>query len=234
MRKNIDHISKSPLEGDNIEKEDERTVSVLNIDDDEGFLEISKIYLEKYSQGVFKVDSLVDPSKALELLEQKKFDIIISDYQMPEMDGLELLKLIRYSNNDIPFIIFTGKGREEVVIEALNLGANHYIKKGTDVKSQFIELVHTAKNVVNLRRVEAAYIRSKTRYKKLVDTMNDGLGILDINDSYVYVNNRYCEMLEYTKEELIGKKVDALVSEGDLDKFKGFFDFTNRQLFRPS
>ena len=58
------------------------------------------------------------------------YDAIISDYQIPDMDGIEFLKKVRSSGNSIPFIIFTGKGREEVVIEALNAGADFYLQKG--------------------------------------------------------------------------------------------------------
>ena len=59
---------------------------------------------------------------------------------MPDMNGIEFLKKVRASGNTIPFVLFTGRGREEVVIEALNEGANFYLQKGGEPKSQFAEL----------------------------------------------------------------------------------------------
>ena len=69
----------------------------------------------------------------------KNYDVIVSDYQMPDMDGIELLKHLRASGNDIPFIIFTGRSHEQAVIEALNNGADFYLQKGNEPKIQFVE-----------------------------------------------------------------------------------------------
>ena len=65
----------------------------------------------------------------MEKMKEKTYDLIISDYVMPEKDGLEFLIELRKKGNMIPFIIFTGKGREEVAIQALSLGTDHYINK---------------------------------------------------------------------------------------------------------
>ena len=63
------------------------------------------------------------------------YDAVILDYQMPETNGIDFLKLIRSRDDPIPFILFTGRGREEVVIEALNSGADFYLQKGGDPSS---------------------------------------------------------------------------------------------------
>ena len=57
---------------------------------------------------------------------------------MPDTDGIAFLRKIRESS-DIPFILFTGRGREEVVIDAINNGVDFYLQKGGDPKSQFVE-----------------------------------------------------------------------------------------------
>ena len=75
-------------------------------------------------------------------MNTERYDAIISDYQMPEMDGITFLKELKASGNTTPFIIFTGRGREEVAIEALNEGADFYLQKGGEPKSQFAELAH--------------------------------------------------------------------------------------------
>ena len=60
------------------------------------------------------------------------YEVIVSDYQMPGMNGIEFLKRLRSQLGHIPFILFTGRGREEVAIEALNCGADFYLQKGGD------------------------------------------------------------------------------------------------------
>ncbi len=83
------------------------------------------------------------------------------------MDGIEFLKQIRSSGNSIPFIIFTGRGREEVVIEAINSGADFYLQKGGDPNSQFAELSHKVKIAVERKRAANALKQDEFRLKTL-------------------------------------------------------------------
>ncbi len=112
--------------------------TILYVDDEPVLLDVGKHFLER--SGEFRVDIITSAPVALTLLNEKAYDAIISDYQMPDMDGIEFLKKIRSSGNAIPFILFTGRGREEVVIQALNEGADFYLQKGGEPKSQFAEL----------------------------------------------------------------------------------------------
>jgi CheY-like chemotaxis protein len=115
-------------------------IRVLYVDDEQNLLDLCKVFLER--SGDLIVTTSTGASEAIRILELTKFDAIVSDYQMPEMDGIEFLKIVRARGDKTPFIIFTGKGREEVVIEALNAGADFYIQKGGEPKSQFAELAH--------------------------------------------------------------------------------------------
>jgi len=125
---------------------------VLYVDDEEGLLEIGKLFLEK--EGEFSVDTVLSASAALEMLKNKSFDAIISDYMMPEMDGIAFLKEVRSRFDNIPFILFTGRGREEIVIEALNEGADFYLQKGGLPTAQFAELAHKIKKSIIQQRAE--------------------------------------------------------------------------------
>jgi PAS domain S-box-containing protein len=126
--------------------------SVLYVDDEPMLLELAKIFLER--TGDFRVDTLTTAPAALDTLARTSYDCVISDYQMPVMDGIAFLKTVRSRGNVLPFIIFTGKGREEVVIEALNSGADFYLQKGGDPKAQFAELAHKIKQAIGIRRAQ--------------------------------------------------------------------------------
>ncbi len=132
---------------------------ILYVDDEPGLLQIGKLFLER--SGQFIVDIITSASDAFKLLNSGNYDAIISDYQMPDMNGIEFLKKVRTSGNTIPFILFTGRGREEIVIEAINNGANFYLQKGGDPRSQFAELEHKIRQAVQQRisedELRAAY-----------------------------------------------------------------------------
>jgi len=126
--------------------------SILCVDDEPMLLELAKLFLEL--TGDFRVDTVTSAPAALDILASTPYDCIISDYQMPGMDGLVFLKTVRSRGNTVPFIIFTGKGREEVVIEALNSGADFYLQKGGDPKSQFVELAHKVRQAIRVKRAQ--------------------------------------------------------------------------------
>ncbi|MEI7648591.1 MAG: response regulator, partial [Methanomicrobiales archaeon] len=92
------------------------TIRILYVDDEPDLLDISKLFLEE--SGDFNVTTALSAQEGIRLLEQKKFDAIVSDYQMPDMDGIQFLVEVRSRFGPIPFILFTGRGREEVVIQA--------------------------------------------------------------------------------------------------------------------
>ncbi len=92
-------------------------ISLLYVDDEQYLLDLVKEFLE---QDAFTVDIAHSAAEALGILKKRDYEGIISDYQMPKMDGIELLKCIRSRYPDLPFILFTGKGREEVVIQAID------------------------------------------------------------------------------------------------------------------
>ena len=100
----------------------EAIVHVLHVDDDEMFLDVSKEILQ--SDNIFEVTSVLSVDEATNKLADKQYDVVVSDYEMPNKDGLVFLRELREHQNQVPFILFTGKSREEVTIKALNLGAN--------------------------------------------------------------------------------------------------------------
>ncbi len=76
--------------------------------------------LERYTWKGPGIQSrtVTSAQEAMKIIPSEKYDAIISDYQMPDMNGIDFLKQVRASGNPVPFIIFTGRGREEVVIQA--------------------------------------------------------------------------------------------------------------------
>ena len=90
----------------------------------------------------FRLRSARQSHAALDLLSSKKYDAVVSDYDMPVMTGLDLLKKLKAEGDPTPFIMLTGSGPDHVVIEAFNSGAAYYLKKHQDPEEQFLELSH--------------------------------------------------------------------------------------------
>ena len=132
---------------------------LLIVDDDEVVLKASCQYLSTLFP--FQVDTALSGEKAISCMAERRIDAIVADYEMDGMSGLDLLKKIRSSGDDIPFIMFTGKGREEVVIASIDNGADGYVQKGGEIRSQFAELSQKITTVVKKRRAEKALLQSE-------------------------------------------------------------------------
>ncbi len=113
-------------------------MKVLLVDDDPLFLELSKAFLEVFHD--ITSDTVDSAREALLKLEEDSYDVVVSDYDMPFMDGITFLRTIRDKRIDIPFILFTGVGQEEIMHQAMENGANSFIQKIGDPKTQYSEL----------------------------------------------------------------------------------------------
>ncbi len=189
-------------------------IRVLYVDDEPDLLEIGKIYLEEY--GDFSISIIDSPQECLALLKEDQFDAIISDYQMPGMDGIELLKHIRSNENDIPFIIFTGRGREEVVIEALNSGADFYLQKGGDPVAQFAELRHKILSAIANHRAEQKIHEKTEEMDKFFENALDLLCIADTNGNLRRLSRQWETTLGFYRYEMEGKPLFSFVHPDDI------------------
>ncbi len=184
-------------------------VTVLHIDDEREFLQTAKRCLE-LEEG-FSVYSASSVEEALERMKEQDFDVIVSDYMMPSKNGLEFLRELRENGNETPFIVLTGKGREEVAIKALNLGADQYLSKSGSPKAVYGELVHSIRQAVKRRRAEEKVIRSEELMRSLFNAAVDGIAYVDPSGKILAANKRLVEeMLGYEIEDTIGRDFTKL------------------------
>jgi PAS domain S-box-containing protein len=170
-------------------------ITLLYVDDEPDLLDLCKLFLER--EGEFSVVTVTSATSALQLIKERPFDAIISDYQMPLMDGIEFLKKVRMDFKDIPFILFTGRGREEVVIEAINCGADFYLQKGGAPRAQFSELSHKIRQAIRTKQVE----QELRMMKFTVSNAAEGILWINLMGGITFFNDTICTMLGYTREE---------------------------------
>lgn len=184
---------------------------VLYIDDETALLTLTQIFLKE--EAGLDVEIASSATEGLILLKQSGYDAIISDYDMPDIDGIEFLKMVRAYDIAIPFIIFTGKGREEVAIEALNNGADFYIQKGGDPLTIFTELANAIRHLVRRSQAERNAIQSEDQLKAFLNALPDLAFIKGPNLRHLFVNTSYLSFLGLSSiEDVIGKTDEDLLT----------------------
>ncbi len=180
-----------------------KNIKLLIVDDEKSLLKQAESFLSQEDERL-EINTVTSAEKALTILENESFHAIVSDYKMPEMDGLELLKTLRDKGIDIPFILFTGHGREDVAMEALNSGANRYLQKGKDPKSRYRILSDA---IIK----EVKKWRERKMHEGLFETSSELIAQIDKNGYFLAANSAMCKSIGISREKLVGKSLfDAL------------------------
>lgn len=180
-------------------------ISVLYVDEEITHLDVGKHFLEK--TGTFKVDTASSAKEALQKLIIKPCDAVVSGFLMPGMNGIELLTAVRKEYPRLPFIIFTGKGREEVAIEAIEKGADFYLWKGGSPRPQFAELSQKITQVVMHRQAEEELHKSEETFRTFVNESSDGFVIFDENGAVIEWNPAQECLTGISKSDALGKSI---------------------------
>ncbi len=141
--------------------------------------------------------------EGLELFLKERPDLVITDIQMPVMDGLEMVKEIRKVDKDVPVIVVSAHTETEAFIKSIELGVDGYILKPLNL-SQFMDTLERVAEKIYLKREADRYMNLLKQYQEAMDqtllvSKTDPKGVI------TYANDRFCEVSGYTREELIGK-----------------------------
>ncbi len=174
-------------------------INILHVDDDEAFSALTKECLEL--QQDICVESVHSVKEALELLKEHKFEVIVSDYDMPDENGLQLLKEIKARGIATPFILFTGKGREEIAVKALELGAFRYLNKSGDPAVAYLELSSCIRQASNYAKTQNMLKESEKRFRAVFDSSIDAILVVNDLGDIVY-SNKAAKSLNFTKKRI--------------------------------
>ncbi|MDD5013086.1 MAG: PAS domain S-box protein [Candidatus Pacebacteria bacterium] len=204
----------------------ENQIKVLHVDDESDILELSKLFLEKRGMTV---TTAMSPIEVMKLLKKEKFDIIISDYFMLEMNGMELFKKIRAKNNKIPFVLFTGKGCEGIAIDALNMGVNYYFLKDGQLKARLEELAKQIENIILKEQIQENLRKKEEKYRLLIDNSHDIIFLIDLNGILIFTSPSWQTLLGHSIENVVGKSFKEFVHPEDIEKCEKILSQRNQE-----
>jgi len=187
-------------------------ISVLHVDDDTQFSELTKTMLER-EYDTFEVVTTNDPHDVTGLLDRHDVDCLVSDYEMPGMDGIELLEQVRETDRTLPVILFTGKGTEAVASRAISAGVTEYLQKEGS-RDQFALLANRIQNAVE-HRIDQ---RRREQYQTIVETAGDAMYVLDEDGNIEIVNEAFERMFGTDREELIGNHVSEFFASTQIEQ----------------
>lgn len=191
---------------------DTHPIRVLLVDDDESMLELSTEFLNRELEAI-TTETYVNPETALTELQCGEHDCIVSDYEMPQMNGLELLSDVRDNDIEIPFVLFTGKGSEEIASQAITAGVDEYLQKGGP--ETYPVLANKIENLVEKYWAETQVQRGFLA----LESAEEGIGIIDDEGIYQYMNEAYAAVYNRNRDELIGEHWDLLYPEDETQRF---------------
>ncbi|WP_254840997.1 PAS domain-containing protein [Natronomonas marina] len=177
---------------------------MLHVDDEPNFAEMAARFITGEDHR-FSIDTATSPSEGLDRLDDGRFDCVVSDYDMPEQNGIDFLKTVRETHPDLPFILFTGKGSEEIASEAISAGVTDYLQKGTGT-SQYTVLANRVTNVVEQFRSRRAITETQQKLTQLAEHTDDILFMFTGDWSeLLFINSAY--------EEIWGGSIDELYDD---------------------
>lgn len=182
--------------------EERSDVRVLHVDDNPEILEVTKLFLER-TDDAFTVVGTQSAVDAINRLQDGGFDCIISDYDMPTTDGLELLEIVREQYPDLPFILYTAQGSEEIASEAISAGVTEYMQKETS-NEQYEVLANRVRNAVDRYRSQQQFWDALSWYHRIIEQDLAGVFILQDRE-FVYVNEQLADLFGYMQSELLGE-----------------------------
>lgn len=189
------------------------SLSVLHVEDEVEFAEVVAAFLKR---DIAEVDlhHATTPHGGLAVLDEHSIDCVVSDYDMPGTNGIEFLESVREFYPDLPFILYTGKGSEEVASDAISAGVTDYLQKSGG-SSQYAILTNRIRNAVE--QYQAKQTAEATQERLSLFFEQAPLGVIEWNERFEFVqlNETAEDILGYAEDELAGKSWEVIVPETD-------------------
>jgi PAS domain S-box-containing protein len=184
-------------------------IRLLHVDDDPALAELTATYLERDVEGI-DVTTATSAEEGLDILATDEIDCIVSDYNMPGTNGIEFLEAVRRHDPDLPFILFTGRGSEEIASEAISAGVSDYLQKGGGA-DKYALLANRIVNAVQKRRNE----RARERDQAIITEATDAILVVGADATVQYATPSTEAVMGRAAADLRGTDASELIIPAD-------------------
>lgn len=181
-----------------------KKLSLLYVEDNEDARESTLDILSEFFENITVA---VDGEDGLEAFKSNRIDLIITDINMPKMNGLDMLREIKLISPDAVSLVFSAYNDPDFFVESIKMGVNGYLLKPINF-DQYLAVLNTAVQRIKAKKIENLLLQ----YKDVTDSSSI-MSIIDKNEIITYVNDAFCEISEYSKDELIGTKESSFNDE---------------------
>ena len=178
-------------------------IRVLHVDDEPGLADLARTFLEE-SDDRITVRTAADAAEGMAALSDSRVDCVVSDYDMPGRNGIEFHERVREAHPELPFILYTGKGSEEVAGEAISKGVTDYLQKSTGTE-QYSILANRIANAVEKRRAQRETRTVRRRFEAVLENTTTPMFMKDDRDEYLFVNRAYRELFGLEDADVVGR-----------------------------
>lgn len=175
-------------------------VRILLVDDEEVLLDMIKYILEE-NPG-FTVDTAISAEIALDFLHSYEYDIIISDYSMPAVTGIDLFKQFKLMNIKIPFILQTGQENENIALEALRSGVDFFLEKGREGPLQFLEFSQIVNLLISKQKIKQKMLQIEEILQSLLESQSDGIAYVNLENNIQVVNQSFLNITGNSQQRI--------------------------------
>ena len=197
-------------------------IPVLLVDDDPDLREVTASFLEREADRI-AVETAPGAAEGLDALAERDVECVVSDYEMPGKDGLAFLAEVRERHPDLPFILFTGRGSEEVASEAISAGVTDYLQKrgGTE---RYERLANRIVEAVEKRWAEREAEQAVEQFRAVAEGASDAIVTIDTDGVVRFANPAVEPVLGYEPSELEGEPLTTLMPERHRDDHREAVD----------
>jgi len=191
-------------------------IRVLHVDDEPEIGDLTATFLEREDDR-FEVQTATSAAEGLDSIRDRPPDCLVSDYDMPGQDGIKFLQRVREECPELPFILFTGKGSEEIASDAISAGVTDYLRKGSGT-DQYELLANRITNAVSQVRTEQQLEEERQRFQVLFDRLSQATVEVEYRDDEPIVervNPAFEDTFGYDADDIVGDSLDTHIVPED-------------------